>query len=148
MELPFLSKGGGHSRWDQVKRPLASPWDALWIALLLVVALLGWYRLELQPSSPALAHVYLSSQEVLTLDLGTEKARDIPVPGSPSVVLQLDGQGGISFLHSDCPDQICVHSGRLHRPGESAACLPNRVFIRLTARPGDSAEVDFAVGGR
>lgn len=39
--------------------------------------------------------------------------------------------GRIRFLHSPCPNQICVHTGWLQHGGEFAACLPNRVAIEI-----------------
>ena len=54
--------------------------------------------------------------------------------------LELDGElhvclllepGAISFLSSGCPDQTCVRTGKLTRPGQSAVCLPARVSVYL-----------------
>ncbi|MDR1376653.1 MAG: NusG domain II-containing protein [Synergistaceae bacterium] len=42
--------------------------------------------------------------------------------------------GAIGFVHSDCPDKICIHMGFLSTPGQSAVCLPNRVIVRVAAR--------------
>lgn len=41
-------------------------------------------------------------------------------------------QGEARFLHSSCRNQICVHSGWLRHAGDTAACLPNRISLRLT----------------
>jgi hypothetical protein len=38
------------------------------------------------------------------------------------------------FVHSDCPDGLCVQSGTVERPGDWAACLPNQVFIYIGDR--------------
>jgi hypothetical protein len=38
---------------------------------------------------------------------------------------------GAVYVHSDCRDQICVNAGWLDRGGEWAACLPNRVILRI-----------------
>ncbi|MDO4938568.1 MAG: NusG domain II-containing protein [Lachnospiraceae bacterium] len=37
------------------------------------------------------------------------------------------------FVESDCPDRICVRSGALSRIGDMAACVPNRVVLKITA---------------
>lgn len=50
----------------------------------------------------------------------------------PNVVFEVKS-GEIAFIHSDCPDKVCVLSGYLHEPGQMAACLPNRVAIRITS---------------
>lgn len=41
------------------------------------------------------------------------------------------GHEGVEFIESDCPDQICVQSGQLSRPGDMAACVPNKTMIRI-----------------
>lgn len=57
-----------------------------------------------------------------------------------SIQIQLDGpaantlrveKGRIRYEHSDCPDKTCVHTGWLTRPGQLAACLPNRTYIKI-----------------
>jgi hypothetical protein len=45
----------------------------------------------------------------------------------------------IYFKHSDCPDKLCVKSGKLKNVGDFAACLPNRVSVSIT---GDNPPVD------
>ncbi len=39
--------------------------------------------------------------------------------------------GRICFSESDCPDKVCVHTGWLSKPGQTAVCLPNRVVITI-----------------
>ncbi len=39
--------------------------------------------------------------------------------------------GRVRFEHANCPDQICVHTGWLTKPGQLAACLPARVLVQL-----------------
>ncbi|AHC16810.1 NusG domain II-containing protein [Salinispira pacifica] len=62
-----------------------------------------------------------------------------------STVVELDGNGRARFQSSDCRDQICVHAGWLENGGDWAACLPNRVIIRLDSAPPrdeSGAEID------
>lgn len=41
--------------------------------------------------------------------------------------------------NSQCPDKICVHTGKLTRAGEAAVCLPARVVLRLEGKGGADA---------
>ncbi len=43
-------------------------------------------------------------------------------------------QGRIRFVDSPCDNRQCIHAGWLERPGESAACLPNRVSILVKGK--------------
>lgn len=44
--------------------------------------------------------------------------------------------GKIRFSHAQCPDQVCVETGWITRPGEIAVCLPAGVIIKIEG--GDS----------
>ncbi|MGI6081921.1 MAG: Gx transporter family protein [Limnochordia bacterium] len=52
--------------------------------------------------------------------------------------------GRVAVLQSDCPDQICVRTGRIERPNQAVICVPNRVVVRIAGK----AETDIdAVSG-
>jgi hypothetical protein len=59
--------------------------------------------------------------------------------GRPEVLISVRG-GKVGFIHSNCPDKICVRSGFLSIPGEVAVCLPNRVVVRVTSREGSELD--------
>lgn len=42
------------------------------------------------------------------------------------------GPDGIRMLSSDCPDQICVRTGKLREDGLPIVCLPHRLVIQWT----------------
>lgn len=60
-------------------------------------------------------------------------------PGIPAVRIAVRG-GAVGFVASDCPDKVCVHSGFMSLRGQSAACLPNRVVVRVTVSEGDTLD--------
>lgn len=39
---------------------------------------------------------------------------------------------GVSILHSACPSQDCVHTGKITQAGQQIICLPNRLVVSLT----------------
>jgi hypothetical protein len=51
--------------------------------------------------------------------------------------------GRVRFLESDCPNQICVHTGWISKANQIAACLPNRILVKIV---GTNEEVDAVVG--
>lgn len=62
------------------------------------------------------------------------------VEGNDGNVLSIEIDGGrVRVAHSDCPDQVCVHSGWLSKNGQTAACVPAGVSVRVV---GGAAEVD------
>lgn len=42
-------------------------------------------------------------------------------------------KGSARFLESNCPDRICIRTGALYQIGNMAACVPNRVVLKITA---------------
>ena len=55
--------------------------------------------------------------------------------GHECVTFERAADGSIAFVESDCPDQVCVHTGYLRRVGEFAACLPNDLVLII--RPAE-----------
>ena len=43
---------------------------------------------------------------------------------------------------ADCPDKVCVKTGKIKNPGQTIVCLPHRTVIEIT---GDNADIDAAV---
>jgi hypothetical protein len=44
--------------------------------------------------------------------------------------------GAARVVDSPCRDKVCVKMGWVRGAGEWAACVPNRVLLRVEARPG------------
>lgn len=40
---------------------------------------------------------------------------------------------GVSVIHSDCPDKICVNTGKISNVGQSIVCLPARLVVEIKA---------------
>lgn len=51
----------------------------------------------------------------------------------------------VYVCESDCPDQICVHAGKLSKPGDGAICLPNKVVVQIVAGPSGSEHTEGKV---
>lgn len=63
------------------------------------------------------------------------------VPCTSPVKLHV-AEDGVSFIYSECPDKVCIHTGKLTRAGDTAACVPNRVLVVLEgAKDSDAPDV-------
>ncbi len=49
-------------------------------------------------------------------------------------------QDGAAVTAADCPDRVCVRTGKLTRAGESALCLPAKISLRLEGKAAADAE--------
>lgn len=127
------------------KRPrLLKKQDVVLIAVLLAFAgALGlWF--QFRPAGSLTAVVEENGKVVQRIDLDRQTgAEEIDLGGQYHVKL-LAEPGTISFLSSDCPDKICIRTGKLTRPGQSAVCLPARVSVRLESQK--KADFDAVTG--
>jgi len=71
----------------------------------------------------------------IVMELPLNADRTVQVAGTTIEVRD----GAIAFVEADCPNQECVHTGWLSSPGQTAACLPNRVSITISGESGVDA---------
>ncbi|MDD2214374.1 MAG: NusG domain II-containing protein [Oscillospiraceae bacterium] len=111
--------------------------DIIIILAILAVALLllGWQqsRRSQDPdgSGQLVADVYYQNQLIDTIPLISDNEQDFSYSQRPAVILHRYADGSLAFIESDCPDQICVHAGKLSQPGQFAACLPNEMLVNV-----------------
>jgi len=112
------------------------------IGLALILYIMTWTT---RTSSECVAKIYHNGQllEVVKLELGEE--REFRFDLEPSIAIRQFADQSIAFMSSDCPDRVCVKSGRIKRPGEFAACVPNRFLIVIegTAESSKGEDVDL-----
>lgn len=123
--------------------------DTLVILSIILVGAILWivYR-NFYSSKPAKAEIYYKSQIIKTVDLNKRKDETFGIPQNSHVIFHLEKTGAISFMDSDCPDKICVKTGRLSRVGETAACLPNAVILKIVPADNnrDKNDLDMIIG--
>lgn len=54
-------------------------------------------------------------------------------------LIRIEG-GEIYALDCPCPNRVCHLQGRISKPGQWIACLPNQVFIRIDGRNNDGID--------
>ncbi|OQX28839.1 MAG: hypothetical protein B0D92_06840 [Spirochaeta sp. LUC14_002_19_P3] len=72
--------------------------------------------------------------------LPLDKDGELTVHGPIGETLIRVKDGAAQIVDSDCRDKICVTMGQISRPAAWTACLPNRVFLRITAKGGRNSE--------
>lgn len=104
--------------------------DFILILVLLILAAVVFtaYNLMHRSDGEARCQIYYEGTLVQTLDLS--EAHIFRLDQNPNVRFEIK-DNSIAFIESDCPDKVCVHSGYLSRPGQMAACLPNRISIQI-----------------
>lgn len=57
-----------------------------------------------------------------------------------SLRLAYEPEKGFHVESASCPDLVCVHSGYIHRAGQSIVCVPNGIIIRLINGGGEEGD--------
>lgn len=115
---------------------------AVIVLLALVFLLLNKFFLT---ENGVYAEIYHDSKLVKRIELSNAKAGSFSIPGKPDVVFQLYDDGSIAFIESDCPDKVCIRSGRLKYAGQFAACLPNRMMLKIVSDDKDREGPDLII---
>lgn len=115
--------------------------------VIVIAGILLWFFLNAPDGSGTTAEIYYKSVLVKRVDLSSGKDGSFSVDGLPNVVFHQYADGSISFVQSDCPDKICIRSGRLRLAGQMAACLPNQVYVKITGKGPHSEDApDIVIG--
>lgn len=119
--------------------------DLLLIGILLmigaVLAAVTWLR-----GATGDAVEVRTGEKAVILSLAVEETYVIEgVDGGTNTLVIEDGAAYLA--DADCPDQLCVHMGKIRKQGQSIICLPHQVVIEVI-RGGEENEVDAVAGGR
>ncbi len=122
--------------------------DLLILAAVAIAALLLYlFSSGVLGRAGTFAEIYYRSELVKTVALTEGREERFSLEQEPQVVFRLYEDGAIAFEASDCPDKICIRSGKLRKAGQMAACLPNEIVVRIVSAGGASSdEPDIAVG--
>ena len=104
--------------------------------LALAGAMLAFFALRASGDT-LYAEVWQDDRLVERVELTDTTDRTIDLDGHNVIVLS----GKTAVMQSaDCPDQVCVLTGRLTRAGQVAVCLPHRVILKLTGTSTDGID--------
>ena len=105
--------------------------------VLLSAGVLVWRKLN--PQEARIAKITQKGQVLREIDLTQVKEPySCVIEGENGALNTVQVEPGrICISEASCPDQICVHAGRLTKGRQTAVCLPARVAIVLEARGDD-----------
>ena len=94
-------------------------------------------------SNEYIAIISVNAEEVervtLTGHAGTERL-DIPEIECDLNTVEVKDEE-IRIKSSDCPEQICVNTGYISKPGPAIICLPHRVVIEIQTVDGQTDDL-------
>jgi hypothetical protein len=122
--------------------------DIIIVASILGLALLLFLatRIFFNDSGETYCEILVDGNVVAEVELFEN--RTFSIEERPAIVFEVKDRA-IAFIHSDCPDKVCIHSGFQSHNGQSASCLPNQtsIVIRSRNREADDPEIVVGFGG-
>lgn len=120
----------------------ASKKKRLWLDLALILALLIlaavlYFQLSGGEEAGASVVVIINGEETARYPL-SKNGTHVLNGGTNTLVIE---NGYAWMSEAECPDQICVHMGKIHLNGQLVVCLPNGVIV--TVEGGEDSGVDI-----
>lgn len=108
--------------------------DFILAAVIILAAVSIWAYPHIKESSFAqYAEIGLSGELLKTVSL--KEDMEFAVGGCE---VRVEG-GEIYIAEADCPDRVCVNTGKISRSGQSIICVPNRLSIKIAGESGFDA---------
>jgi hypothetical protein len=122
--------------------------DIIILVIVIAVCSIAWFAYRsVNDGKAAKAEIYYKSVLVETVDLTAGVDKRFSIEQNKNVIFHVFQDGSICFEESNCPDKVCIHAGKLHAVGESAACLPNSIILKIVAKDQRSADdLDVVIG--
>ena len=101
--------------------------------ILLIILLLAICAALLIPKyinkSQVKAVIYKDGKIVKEISLSDVKEPyEFDLGSTPKAKLKIEN-GSIYYSYAECHDKICINSGKLSKPGDTAACLPSKTLV-------------------
>ncbi len=103
--------------------------DIILVLLLLITALSVLIILKMTSDEGAYAVAVVDGEEIARYSLDT--SGEYSLNGGSNILVISDGAAYIK--DANCPDKVCVHTGKVSLSGERIVCLPNKLEIRIVS---------------
>ncbi len=102
------------------------------VAFIIALGVFSLVALNYFRQTGKLVIIEVNGQIVQQLDLKVSKQISVDGPiGKTAIKIE---QGKAQVIHSDCPEKICMKTGKIHRVGEIIVCVPNKVVVKISGQ--------------
>lgn len=129
------------------KHKLVKGFDFILVLICILIAVfIGIYFFmsnKNQENISTVAVIKYDNNEIYRIDLNiVDEPYYIPIDHEYYSKILVE-KGKICFEEADCPDKVCVNTGKISKPGQVAVCLPAKLIIKIE---GKEAETDAITG--
>lgn len=117
--------------------------DALIVLGILLIALLFFiFRFILDKSTPDTRECSIILNNTIVKTVSLQNDQVFSISENTNVVFEVRNNA-IAFTSSDCPDKVCVQTGFIKHNGQTAACLPNGIILKIVSNEDlDEDQID------
>ena len=124
---------------------LFKAWDIIIILILLIFVFI-FFMVFGSNNKGNIAVITKDNSEIYRIKLSEVKnPYEIKLNDEYNVIIKVENDG-ISFIHSDCPDKVCVNTGKIFKQNQTAVCLPAKVSVKIISSK-ESIDIIDAVTG-
>ena len=109
------------------KIPFFKKTDLLIIGIFLLIALVVFLPTLFSKEKTLTAVITSDGETVTEIMLTDNTEEEIKINDT---VIKINGKS-VFFTESNCPDKVCIRTGKLDSRGDSSACVPNRVSVYI-----------------
>ena len=120
---------------DEIRRTITKG-DIILIVSLLVLCL-GLFVSSFKTAENLRAEIYVNGEIAHNIALSEVKEYYTLTDNYCQLLIENDG---VSFVFSDCGDQLCVRRGKLKKQGDTMACVPEKVVVILKSDTKDKID--------
>lgn len=106
--------------------------DIILIAVLLLVALVGYYLVN-QGDDGSYVEVVCEGRVIGTYSL--KQDGEYALNGGTNIIKIENGEA--VMIDADCPDHICIKEGKIRKEGQCITCLPNKLTVTVHSADSD-----------
>jgi len=118
---------------------IITPGDKILIVLILALGIISLITLNHVRQPGETVTIEVNGQALYHLDLNT--SQQVTVTGSiGETTIKID-HGAARVTYSDCPEKICIKTGKIHRAGQVIVCVPNRVVVTIEGKRKNQFDV-------
>lgn len=100
--------------------------DFILIICIGIISLLSFFCLELFMDEGSSVVISVNGEEFGVYNLDTNQVINI---NNTNVLEIIDGEA--YMCEANCPDELCIYQGAIHKNGESIICLPNKIIVEV-----------------
>lgn len=107
-------------------------YDILLIAVLLFVSAVSVGALLINRNAGERVVVEINGTQTAVYPLSLDG--EYALNGGTNILVVENGEAYLRY--ADCPDKVCVHTGKIKYEGQTIVCLPNRLSVTVRGTDG------------